>query len=199
MYSSKAKIFVPPKDLWEYFDKNRLHLLSVMEPIAQNSDFDVIIYISNDRGLPLLTIESSNVDSVGFPIESKNTCEATASKVYELYLTEQIVSVMMEEIESETEELDIEDVIAEREADIDSFFERLIDDLFGVASGCDTVVNQDVINDCKEHLLEYLYRKHGLSVYRPMELEDDDGVFVEDYPYECMDFEPCSLYDEAKK
>jgi len=199
MYSSKAKIFVSPKDLWDYFDKNRLHLLSVMEPVAQNSDFDVIIYVSNDRGLPLLTIESSNVDSVGFPIESKNTCEAVASKVYELYLTEQIVSVMMEEIESETEELDIEDVIAEREADIDSFFERLIDDLFGVASGCDTVVNQDVINDCKEHLLEYLYRKHGLSVYRPMELEDDEGVFVEDYPYEYMEFEPCSLYDEVKK
>ena len=53
-----------------------------------------------------------------------------------------------------------------------------------------------MVEDVKEHLLEYFYRKHGLSVYRPMELEDDEGVFIEDYPYECMEFDPNPMYDD---
>ena len=57
---------------------------------------------------------------------------------------------------------------------------------------------EDVIEDCKEHFLEYMYRKHHLDIYRPMELEDDDGVFFKEYPYEYIEFSDAPLYSETK-
>lgn len=59
----------------------------------------------------------------------------------------------------------------------------------------DEVINPEVIQDCKDHFLEYMYRKFGLTIRRPMILEDEDGEdFFEEYPYECMVFEDAPLY-----
>ena len=55
----------------------------------------------------------------------------------------------------------------------------------------------DAIVDVKEHMLEYMARKPGLLIYRPMYLEDEDGKdFYSEYPYEEMIFEDCNpIYD----
>lgn len=190
MSASDTTIFVKPDDIWKYFQDNREKLKTTMIAVAQSDLYDVTIYLSDDSGLPTLIIESSNVESEEFSITDEESCMTTASMVYDLYLTEQIVTVMMQE--SENSEME------EREADIDGFILRLLEDLLSDDPILYSDLIESVVQDCKEHFLEYLYRKHGLSVYRPMELEDDEGVFVEDYPYECMEFDPNPLYDDKK-
>lgn len=196
MYSTDANIITEAKDIWDFFQNSRAELLHDMVTVAENDDFDVIIYLTNNDGKPCLMIESSNVQSAEFIIEDEASCEATVNEVYDTYLTDKIIEVIAEE-EMEAD-LELEDAMAEREADIDSFILRLLEDLFSDEPIIYSDLIDDVVQDCKEHFLEYLYRKHGLSVYRPMELEDDEGEFVEDYPYECMEFEPNPMYDDFK-
>ena len=51
-------------------------------------------------------------------------------------------------------------------------------------------VIEEIADDVKEHTLEYIARRHGLPIYRPMYLEDEDGKdFYSEYPYEEMIFE----------
>ena len=194
MTVNESDVLISPENIWAYFEKHREELKKKSETVAQNDDFDVLICLGVENDLPILTVESSNVDSVEFIIEDKESCAETVTGVYELYLTDQIISVILDE----TDELELEDRIAEREADIDSFVRRFLEDLFEDEPILYSETMDDVVEDCKEHFLEYLYRKHKLSAYRPMELEDDEGVFVEDHPYECFEYEPCSLYDEKK-
>lgn len=194
MYSANANIIIEAKDIWEYFKEHRAELVHDMVTVAENDDFDVIIYLTNDGNKPCLMIESSNVQSTEFSIDDEASCEITATEVYDTYLTDKIIEVIAEE-EMEAD-LELEATMEEREADITSFFERLIEDLFPDEPILYTDLMSDLVEDCKEHLLEWFYRKHGLSVYRPMELEDDEGVFVEDYPYECMEFDPNPMYDD---
>lgn len=196
MFSAETDIIIKPEEIWKYFIEHREELKSSMEPVAQNDDYDVIIYLTNEDDMPCLTIESSNVESEEYHVEGEDSCEDTVRLVYDLYLTDQIMSLVAGE---EMAKIDREDMIADREYELDdavmSFICTAAGDEYGYT---DIEVPDDVIEDCKEHFLEYLYRKHGLEIRRPMELEDDEGEFFEEYPYDCMEFDPNPMYDDFK-
>lgn len=196
MYGDNANIIIDAKDVWNYFTEHRKELVEDMITIAENTDFDVTIYLTNEDDLPYLMVESDNINSVQINIENEESCGSIVQEAYKQYLTENILSIIAAEQEAEE---DVELIIEEREGDIDGFILRLLEDLFG---DDEPIIYSeevdDIVEDCKEHFLEYLYRKHNLSVYRPMELEDDEGVFFEEYPYEYMNFEPNPLYENDK-
>ena len=196
MYGDNANIIIEAKDVWNYFTEHRKELIEDMITIAENTDFDVTIYLTNEDDLPYLMVESDNINSVQINIEDEESCGSIVQEAYKQYLTENILSIIAAEQEAEE---DVELIIEEREGDIDGFILRLLEDLFG---DDEPIIYSeevdDIVEDCKEHFLEYLYRKHNLSVYRPMELEDDEGVFFEEYPYEYMNFEPNPLYENDK-
>ena len=83
-------------------------------------------------------------------------------------------------------------MIAERELELDDAFTMLLDTLIeedlGLFFGAEA---DEILEDIKDHTLEYLYRKHGISVRRPMVLEDEETNedFFEEYPYDSMVFE----------
>ena len=83
-----------------------------------------------------------------------------------------------------------ESEIDEREAEI---YEAVVSFLSTILeTDIDSFVDDaDLIyEDCAEHFLEYLSRKWGFEIRRPMYLEDENGEeFYEEYPYECMEFE----------
>lgn len=196
MYGDNANIIIEAKDVWNYFTEHRKELIEDMITIAENTDFDVTIYLTNEDDLPYLMVESDNINSVQINIEDEESCGSIVQEAYKQYLTENILSIIAAEQEAEE---DVELIIEEREGDIDGFILRLLEDLFGDDE--QIIYSEevdDIVEDCKEHFLEYLYRKHNLSVYRPMELEDDEGVFFEEYPYEYMNFEPNPLYENDK-
>lgn len=191
----KTDIILKPEEIWDYFSENKELLVDTMELIATNDEYDVSIYLTNEDGYPNLIIESSNFDSDEFVMCDEKECASTAQLVYELYLTEQIISVVAE-ADDYALRLNFEDAVAEREDDLSCFVRRFLEDVLGDDPLFYTDMIEDVVEDCKEHFLEYLYRKHQISTYRPMELEDDDGVFEEEYPYEYLIFDDCGkLYD----
>lgn len=76
---------------------------------------------------------------------------------------------------------------------IDDLLYMILEDDFYSVVGCEAY--NAIVDDLKEHLLEYLWRKHGISVRRPMELIDKESgrIFYDEYPYECM------VYDEDEE
>ena len=54
-------------------------------------------------------------------------------------------------------------------------------------------LDDDEIEEIKDHFCEYLWKKYKLHIYRPMWLEDENGEeFFSNYPYEVM------IYDEEE-
>lgn len=79
------------------------------------------------------------------------------------------------------------DVIDLREAELDDAVIQCLMD-FSENIGYEPEI-ENIISDVKEMICEYLYREHGVSVYRPMFLETADGGEVYyDYPYPEIDF-----------
>ena len=99
---------------------------------------------------------------------------------------------ILTEIANDEEEslLEQQDAIEEREMELDIAVSEFISAVLGGDAYLDSEDYDDIIEDCKDHFLEYLARKHGLDIFRPMVLEDEDGEdFYEEYPYECMEFD----------
>ena len=90
-----------------------------------------------------------------------------------------------------TDEEEIEDAITEREDELDQAVMDFLATVLGEGFyDLDSDSNGEIVEDCKEHFLEYIARKFSISIYRPMYLEDEDGTdFYTDTPYENMVFD----------
>lgn len=196
MFVTGAEIKVQPSEIWDFFCKNKQRLLNDCEIVAESNDFDVVIYLTCVKDRPCLMIESSNVESAEFTMSPQgDDCEIVAEEIYDTYLTDKIISVMEDESGGFFSDDDISSETL-REEELSCAVLHFIEDVVGDDPILYEDLLDDVVEDCKEHFLEYLYREHDISVYRPMELEDEDGVFQEDYPYECMEFDPNPIYED---
>lgn len=181
------KITVVASEVWDYFQKHKTELEKSEHTIAENEEYGVEISITNEEGLPCFMVTADGYQYAEERAVSAKDCKETVETLYEDYLTDKFVD--NEEYESR---LDQEDEIAERELELDDAFTMLLDTLIeedlGLFFGMEA---DDVLEDLKDHTLEYLYRKHGISVRRPMVLEDEETGedFFEEYPYDSMVFE----------
>lgn len=186
-----TKITVAPSDVWGYFHAHKDKFGSDMYLIAESGDGLTGIYITEQDGDPQFIVESSNEVIDEDMAVTKIDCEETAKKLYADYLgydaDDDLPLYDEEENEKET--------INEREEELDLIFQNLVLDILGDNYPEDNI--DDITDDIKEHVLEYMARRHGLTIYRPMFLEDEDGVdFYSEYPYEEMIFEDCNpIYD----
>lgn len=181
------KITVAASEVWDYFQKHKAELEKSEHTIAENEEYGVEISITNEEGLPCFMVTADGYQYAEERAISANDCKETVETLYGDYLTEKFVDGADDE-----SRLDQEDMIAERELELDDAVSMLLD----------TVIEEDVAmflgpeadeicEDIKDHILEYLYRKHGISTRRPMVLEDTETGedFFEEYPYEHMEFE----------
>lgn len=92
------------------------------------------------------------------------------------------------EDDSEEEYDDEQMLIDEREEEIDSAVREFVNIVSD--TGCYNLTDE-AMDDLKEHFLEYMYRKWGIGIYRPMYLEDADTGedYFTEYPYDDMVFE----------
>lgn len=185
-----VSIIVEAENVWDYFQKHKLELEQKMIAIAENPDYGVIIYVSNENDLPVFTVTADEYQYDEQYAVSANDCLKTVRTMYDQYLTENFLKCDEGVSEDEVSLLSIEDEIAERELELDDVVALFI----GTAMDEDyTTLGSDfdeICEDVKDHFLEYLARKHDIAVRRPMILEDEDGEeFFEEYPYECMEFE----------
>lgn len=184
-------IIVSPEHVWERFLESK----STSE-IASNPAIGVNIYVSSDNDLPRIIVTSDDTEIHSELIRSEEECEDTVRDIYDSYLTNAIYNLLSSLFDEEDDEpSDEPDDEFDLYASIIEDSEETLDDAvrdFVIATSVTPVgvITDEIIQDLKEHFLEYMARKHDLSIHRPMILEDEDGSDVfEEYPYECMEFE----------
>ena len=187
-----AQIIIEPKKLWDYVQKHKSSLGATMFEIAKNEQYGISIYLSEtEQHCPCITVEADDSEVYSERIVSETDAEKTCSKIYDEYLTDKVVDILTEIAEDEEESLlEQQDAIEEREMELDIAVSEFISAVLGGDAYLDSEDYDDIIEDCKDHFLEYLARKHGLDIFRPMVLEDEDGEeFYEEFPYDCMEFD----------
>lgn len=188
----KMKIVVQAEDLWKYFQANKPDFATSMHEIASNDEFGTVVFVTEEDGLPKLVVFLDGDEIYSEITVSAADCEKTAKKIYSDYLTSKVVDILMDKDAGEDEysRLDLETMIDDRELELDDALLMFFGEIFKDDACMDYYLDDDMIEDVKEHFLEYLARKWELPIYRPMFLEDEDGEeFFEEYPYEYIIFD----------
>lgn len=186
------EIIIEPCRLWGYIQEQDKHseLDGVMCEIAKNEEYGIAVYITRDgkNDRYSILVEADDMEIFSDYIYDKEDAEETCNMVYDNYLTDKVFELFFESEDDTT--LSQEDKIELREEELDESVTSFIMDVLGGDTYFDSVDFDDIVKDCKEHFLEYMARKHGFEIYRPMILEDENGEdFFEEYPYECMEFD----------
>ena len=193
-----AQIYVDASDIWDLFQKEKKLLEDHERKIAECPEYGTEIYLTGENGYPCIVVYADD-DMVYTEIcVSPADCKSVAQSIYNDYLTEKVLQKYLDELDEEESDgcdddqlagrlVDIED----READLDmavfDFVNTALDRLC-IEEYMDE--SDEMCADVKDHFLEYLARKWGLPIYRPMYLVEEDGAeFYTEYPYECMEFD----------
>lgn len=183
-----ARIIIEASDVWDYFNENKEELFNSIKMIAENSEYGIEIYLTESESLPTVMVSADGEEIDEETSVSANDCARTVKEFYDKYLSKDVVNILMGEGEERTTAEELE-MIDEREEEIDDavyvLLTELVPSLFDIAEDPD-----ELCEELKDHICEYLYKEHGISVYRPMYLEDDDGTdeFFE-YPYPEMELD----------
>lgn len=183
-----ARIIVDPSDVWDYFNEHIDELFGSMKMIADNSQYGIEIYLTETGNLPTIMVSADGEEIEEESCVSANDCVKTVQDFYDKYLSDGVVGILMGEDGDKTMSEELE-LIDEREAEIDDAMYMLLDTL--VSNLFDFVEEPDELcEELKDHICEYLYQKYDISVYRPMYLECEDGTeeFAE-YPYPEMELD----------
>ncbi len=170
-----TEIIVEPDEVWEYFFGSEVDYLG--EIIAGTDEYGgVEILLSADRKTDMPEI-SVYVCGVCERVESLTTPEECAETVQEIY---------DEFLYGEVPECEAAEIIADREWELDA----AVEDFVNSAAAKTVDLPQEAIDDIKDHFCEYIARKYGVEVHRPMWIEFDDGEkeFVTK-PYSVMEFD----------
>lgn len=180
-------IIISAVDMWAYFKDNEKELKTTEHLIAENDEYGVEIYLTEQQDKPCFTVTADGYEYEEESAVSEADCRKTIEALYDKYLTEKFLEV--EPVESL---LDQEDMIAEREMELDDAIMLMLDTIVeedaAILLSCNTNNLDEICDDIKDHMLEYIARKHGIEIRRPMILEDDETGedFFTEYPYECM-------------
>lgn len=193
-----------PNEVWDLFQRKRKELTATYERIAYNSDIGIEIYLSSewkdgkdDGYFPCITVFMDDNEIYDEVAVDETDCENTVKKIYFEYLSEERLVNRLADEEDGTED----EAQAEIEMSEDFLCGSTLDYIENLTGeSLEKVVGEreayEIAQDVLDHMCEYLYRKHHVSVRRPMILEDEDGEeFYEEYPYECMEFEDSPLYE----
>lgn len=186
------EIITEPHNLWDFLqeeDKKGSLESGVMYEIARNEEYGTTAYVSKDnKGRYCIVVEADDTEVYFGFISDKDDAEDTCKKVYDDYLTERVIEILTDfEEESAIAQAD---EIELREEELTEIVMSFIMDVLGGDTYFDGAGLDAIVDDCKEHFLEYMARKHGLEIYRPMILEDENGEdFFEEYPYGCIEFD----------
>lgn len=182
------KIYVEAPDVWEHFQSHLVAAMDGLVCLAENDEFGVTIYMMEDSGLPLISVEVDGDVIIEEQIESEAECETDVAEIYDMYLTSSVINIL---IDGDGEEPIIEELddIEVRELELDDAIYALVDTF--VPNLSEITDDIDVVyEDLKDHICEYLYQEHDISVYRPMILEDEDGSdYYTEFPYPEMELD----------
>lgn len=194
-------IHITPEKVWGYFFDHFEELQTKMHLIAENPDFGIEIYVTEDESMPQFVVQADSVQVYVEDTYNEKDCTRTAQEIYDDYLTEKVINKLLDPQDDDDDESvgyddyeyedgDLQESIDDREATLEwamrEFLEIVLD-------SSNVFANSEIdliVEDCLDHILEYVARKHGVDIYRPMWIEYDDGeVECEDYPYDKLVFD----------
>lgn len=182
------RIILEPGEVWDYCVQHAESLAGSSKLIADNIISGAQVYLSLFGDIPTIfaCVDSEEVDEE--PVRDEEDCKETVEMFYDRYLDDFIDETILDNA-TKSDRFDEEMLIDEREFEISGIIadmvEALVPNIYDVE--CDT---DEMYEELADLICEYLYRNRGVSVYRPMYLECDDGSeeFCE-HPYEEMDYD----------
>lgn len=180
-----SKVFLEAPDVWGYASVNKLILQHTPKALATNDEYGITIELMVTDNLPTITVYADDelVDDV-IPTNAAD-CNATVRRLYDDYLTEKCQGILCTYYsEDDIEDLSKTDEIEARELDL---IDAVVDALSAICVDTPTKTIHEIAPGVLEHLLRYLYKKLGISVYRPTFLDDGvGGEIYTEYPYEVL-------------
>lgn len=205
------KIVYDPEEIYEVFQEEKLDIANHRLLVAENDDFQIFLDCMASKSLEYIGMMV--IESEGYIIEEdffddEKECNSIFEKAYINYILTETV------VEKAKEEENVYDTIYDKDGKLNTFYVDEIEQREGdlslaVVNFIDAIsdtqmsyaLTDEEVDEIKDHFIEYLYRKFGLSIFRPMEIVMDNGDEVyEEYPYPKLRFEnPIGLYSKTSK
>lgn len=198
-----VKIHVPEDKVWEFFENNQDRLSKEMVLVAENTDTEYAVYLTEESFLPVLAAAKGNGEiEYKEPCVTENDCAAVAKTMYSRYLYPVEVESKKKYLQDDPidgdDEFDFGDRMDKEDAQYirDDELSLAMSDFLAVA--LEEVDSSDVyekygasmIEDILGSVLQMLTDVYGLSIYRPMFVVDNDTgleVYTE-FPYDEYEF-----------
>lgn len=182
------RIIIEPDEVWDYCEQYFDTLEGSAKMIADNIITGAQIFIAVYSGVPTIfaCVDCEEVDEE--PCANEEDCAETAARFYENFLSDDLDMMLMGLDEEDSQEYEMT-AIDERETELNDIMYDMLEQMVpNILDVTDDIV--DVCDDLVDYVCEFLYRNHGISVYRPMHLECEDGSEeFSKFPYEEMEFD----------
>ena len=188
-----VEIYVPADEVWTFFQGNRNRLKREQVVIAENSNTNYSVCLTEEESLPLFIISRGESKEYEEAAINEQDCFDTAKRCYKTYLLP--VTVSDDEIQEDEEDDDFlarqeqEDAIYERDDQLTFAFCDFLQVVLQEGKDGAEIMNtygMTKINEILDIVLSLLAEEYGFMIYRPMFLDDQetgDEIYVE-YPYE---------------
>ena len=184
-----------PNEVWKYAMEHFSWIKDAPFVIGNNEESGIEITLSVDEEYPVIIVTSDDEEVDYEVVKSSADCEATVSEIYDTWLPTGTASNTLVKDELDDDEPDYESEIREkesidqREMELDECIDWILSEIAPeYLEELVSVTVDEVFSDLKDMICEYLYKKCGISVYRPMYLENEHGVDeYYEYPYPEMD------------
>lgn len=196
------KITVKASDVWWYCQSHRDELTRDMHLIAENPEYGAEVYITDDMGFPMVMVIVDGNDVYEETAINQTDMTRIVRRIYDEYLTENIftilgdfeddeLSIFEDEEGNVYSEMEVIDRIEDRENELTAAVYDFVATVTEEKLDDDLVLEfEDIVEDLKDHFLEYMARKHKIDIRRPMYLVYEDGSEeLEEFPYDNMEFE----------
>lgn len=183
-------IIVKPDDALRFLEENKEKLSFSSEKVAENKDYGIEIHLTVFSSTPTIVVLEDGADVYEVEVNEPDDLKEDLEQVYEEYVSAAAINRFVNKGQKYSEErLDQYDEINAREYELRSAFLELLDIVYEYKPYGFVDDEEEVVRKVMEHTLWYLDQELGIPVRRPMFLEDDDGEFFEEYPYDHLDFD----------
>ena len=205
-------IHIPADAVWGFFQESRKRLNKEMVLIAENTDTEYAVYLTEENDLPVLAVAKTEYKE---HCVSEDDCTTVAKKFYTRYLFPVMITddkYIPEDVPDNGEDdetwMDMEDAMYERNDELSlamaDFLAIALQEGDNDGTNILEAYGYEVVDEILDGFLKELSEDYGFHIYRPMivtEKESGCEVFTE-FPYDEYDIdgvdEPEDKEDETE-
>lgn len=198
-------IHIPADAVWGFFQESRKRLNREMVLIAENTDTEYAVYLTEENDLPVLAVAKGDEKTeYKEHCVSEDDCTTVAKKFYTRYLFPVMITdgkYIPEDVPDETEEdgdetwMDMEDTMYERNDELRlamaDFLAIALQEGDNDGTNILEAYGYEAVDEILDGFLKELSDNYGFHIYRPMivtEKESGCEVFTE-FPYDEYDID----------